>query len=655
MLGGEKMPFLVLRDIFKSYFVGGQEISVLKGISLDFSKGEFVSILGESGGGKSTLMNIIGGLDRQFSGTVTVDGVVLDHKNEKQLDEYRRATVGYIYQSYNLISHLSVLDNVLVSLDMTTLDKKARLARAKKVLKDVGILDQYKKYPNQLSGGQKQRVAIARALAKDPEIIIADEPTGALDGENTQEVLNILNKIAAQGKLVITVTHSQRVADAGTRIVKLADGKIEDDQILRPAYPVPNEGDKIQARRLPAWVSYQNAMKHVKYHFWQNFLIVLGTAIGLFAVLLFGGLGNGVKGYINKEINTFINPRSVNVMRYVPDDQMAMNPTVSSFSKEQEKKLKKIKHVDKVQAGYQFDNVGLTDSKGKTVKLPSVANWSMDFDKDILKAGKLPEGNQIAVDKKTVAKKYDSKDWESIIGKKVTLNWVSSDAKGLPTKLSTVVEVSGVINYDKSPLNLMPVQTMKEALKAGHANANPMFVTMRVDHRENVKKVQKAVEGIKNAKGEREFSAATAGSMLEQVGTIVDLATGVLSLIAGVSLVVSALMIIVSMFMSVNERTREIGILRALGESKKDIRRLFTSESVLLGIMSATLATLLAYGLGYGINILLYKIAKFDMIQIQFGNIVWTFIIALVISFMAALLPARRAAKLNPIDALSAE
>lgn len=148
------MAFLELKNIYKSYYLDKEEFPVLKGINLQFDRGEFVSILGESGGGKSTLMNIIGGLDRNFEGEVLVNGKLLDHKKEKQLDNYRRATVGYIYQSYNLISHLTVLDNVLVALDMTTLTKEERRKRALELLDKVGLSEQVKKHPNHLSGGQ---------------------------------------------------------------------------------------------------------------------------------------------------------------------------------------------------------------------------------------------------------------------------------------------------------------------------------------------------------------------------------------------------------------------------------------------------------------------------------------------------------------------
>ena len=234
------MSLLEIRDVHKSYFLGNQEFKVLKGINLQFDRGEFVSILGESGGGKSTLMNIIGGLDNQYDGDIVYNGQSLHSAKSKVLDAYRRENIGFIFQSFNLISHLNILDNVMVSLEMTKLSHSKRVQRAKELLERVGLKDHMRKHPNQLSGGQKQRVAIARALAGDPDVIIADEPTGALDSQNTKEVLEILESIAKDGKLVIAVTHSQEVADFGTRVVHLDDGVIHGEAELRSAYPLPN-------------------------------------------------------------------------------------------------------------------------------------------------------------------------------------------------------------------------------------------------------------------------------------------------------------------------------------------------------------------------------------------------------------------------------
>lgn len=200
------MSLLELKDVKKSFMLNKQEFPVLKGINLKLDRGEFVSILGESGGGKTTLLNTIGGLDSQFQGDILVNGKSLKKGSDKALDNYRSHTVGFVFQSFHLISHLTILENVMVPLEMSDLNKGQRIDRAKSLLAKVGLSEHLDKHPSQLSGGQKQRVAIARALANDPEIIIADEPTGALDSENTEEALKILDDIAKEGKLVIAVT-----------------------------------------------------------------------------------------------------------------------------------------------------------------------------------------------------------------------------------------------------------------------------------------------------------------------------------------------------------------------------------------------------------------------------------------------------------------
>ena len=184
------MSLLTLANIKKTYQVDkGVEQTVLKGINLSFEAGEFVSILGESGCGKSTLMNIIGGMDSQYEGQVSVNGVTLKGMKGKALDDYRKANIGFIFQSFNLIPHLTVLDNVALAMEMMSMTKQERIQRATELLTQVGLKDHLHKRPNQLSGGQKQRVSIARALANDPEIILADEPTGALDKETTLQIL----------------------------------------------------------------------------------------------------------------------------------------------------------------------------------------------------------------------------------------------------------------------------------------------------------------------------------------------------------------------------------------------------------------------------------------------------------------------------------
>jgi len=663
------MSFLTLRNIKKSYFLGKEEFPVLKGIDLDFELGEFVSVLGESGGGKSTLMNIIGGLDRNFEGEVTINDEKLDHKQERRLDEYRRGTIGYIYQSYNLISHLSVLDNVLISLDMTTMSHKERETRAKELLEKVGLADQIKKNPNQLSGGQKQRVAIARALAPDPQVIIADEPTGALDSQNTAEVLTLLQQIAADGKLVIAVTHSQDVADHGTRIVHLADGKIDDNKRIKDAYPVTNTESAIKSKPMSFMASFQNAWKHFAHNFWRNSLIMIGTAIGLFAVLLFSGLGNGINAYINKQVGDLANPNYPLIMKNVTPNAkgkqgtelmqatsqaLSTNYNSTTLSSALIKKIEAVKQVSSVEPGYMFNGANVAYGK-IAVTTPQLNTWTHFKSSVQIKAGHIPGNGEVAVDKKTFAQVVDAKDWKSIIGKNVTLTFMGYNSENQPIPVTMKLKVAAVVESSQgSAVVSTNAATMKKALKAAGANTEYTFVTAKISKTEYVKSVTKQVNKIQN-NGQRAFVALSIGSILDTINTIIKLATTVLAAISAISLIVSALMIIVTMYMSVSERTKEIGILRALGESKRDIRRLFTSESLIIGLMSAALALIMVFGLGFALNKALYSIAKFNMIQISFGNVIFAIVIALIISFLAALLPARRASRLNPIDALAAD
>lgn len=662
-----ELSYLELRDIHKSYYLGKEEFPVLKGIDLDFDLGDFVSILGESGGGKSTLMNIIGGLDREFQGSVTIDGHRLDHTNEKALDSYRRDTIGYIYQAYNLISHLNVLDNVLISLDMTTLSKTQRHDRAMKLLKQVGLEDQARKYPSQLSGGQKQRVAIARALASDPKVIIADEPTGALDSQNTQEVLQLLNEIAEEGRLVIAVTHSQSVADAGTRIVHLADGQIDNDERLRDPYPIANV-QRLESQLLPASVSYRTAYKHFRFNFWRNFLIVVGTAIGLFAVILFSGLGNGISGYVDQQITDLVNPQAVTVARYQKTSGQAAqqqsqaqqmsaseSSTSSTLTTKQINRLENLKHVKSVDKVYSASSV-TTKYDGKSTVMNTLKNWNSSVTNNTVKYGSKPGKGEIVIDRDSVAKKLSPNNWKSLIGKTITLSYQTQDKSGQTKTVKITAKVSGISTSSNSmsASNYISTSTLTNAMNENNISTASSSVSVKIDKLGNVKKVTKEMNHLKS-NSKRVYSATSVSSIIDKVQTYVKLITNILAAIAAISLVVSALMIIVTMYMSVSARTKEIGILRALGESKKDIRRLFISESLIIGVSSAILATVIAFLGELVANSLLSHIASYAFVQISVGNVITTFVIALAISLLAAFLPARRAANLNPIDALASD
>lgn len=221
---------LQIKNIKKDYPVASDlTVHALKGVSVSFRESEFVSILGPSGCGKTTLLNIIGGLDRYTSGDLVINGVSTKNYRDSDWDTYRNHSIGFVFQSYNLIPHMNILDNVTLSLTLAGASKAERIAKAKVALERVGLAKQMKKRPNQLSGGQMQRVAIARAIVNDPDIILADEPTGALDSETSVQIMDILKEIAEE-RLVVMVTHNRELAERySTRIVSLLDGEIVSD------------------------------------------------------------------------------------------------------------------------------------------------------------------------------------------------------------------------------------------------------------------------------------------------------------------------------------------------------------------------------------------------------------------------------------------
>ena len=637
------MSFLELKNIQKSYYLGKDEFKVLKGINLSFEKGEMVSILGESGGGKSTLMNIIGGLDSKYEGDVLLNGSSLKHDTDKQLDEYRRKTIGFIFQSFNLISHLTILDNVLVPLEMTTLSKKEQVARAKELLSKVGLSDHINKYPNHLSGGQKQRVSIARALAGDPEMLIADEPTGALDPENTTEILQILDNIAKEGKLVLTVTHSQKVADYGTRIVHMTDGRIDEDRTLRDKYAESDE-PSLESKSLSLKSIVKMTWDNIKYNSKRNFLIIFGGLIGIFSVVFMLGLGNGVRGYINHEIYSQVNPNSIQVSHKNTNDH-------SPFKDTDVKRLEAIKGVKSVQKAYASTGIQMK-SGSKTAQSSYMTTSLATINESNIKHGSAPKDGEILINT-TAAKSLNKNNPNSLVGKEIQVSF-NAMKNGTPFPVTKKLKVSGIID-SQSPLTIINYDTVKEALSDNGIQIKPNFLNVNIKGGVgNVDPVQNRIKAIE-VNGKKAYSIQGAGAIVSTLNTYINLAVYVLAAIAGISLLVSAIMIIVVLYISVAERTKEIGILRALGATKGNIRMLFVSQSLFLGVFSSVSAVIISYLLQFGINSAVHGMIDYSIIQISLGNAIFGIVVAIIINLLASILPSNKGAKLDPIESLSAE
>ena len=291
---------LQLKNIVKTYVAGDTKQDALKGVSMNFRENEFVSILGQSGSGKTTLLNIIGGLDRYTSGDLIINGVSTSKYKDADWDYYRNHSIGFVFQSYNLIPHQSVLSNVELALTLAGISKKERRARAIEVLKKVGLADHIHKRPNQMSGGQMQRVAIARALINNPDILLADEPTGALDSETSVQIMELLKEIA-KDKLVIMVTHNPELAAKySTRIIRVLDGCIVDDT---DPYNVPDQISVIPQKRKKISMSMGTAVSlsfnNLKTKKGRTLLTSFAGSIGIIGIALILSLSTGIQDYVN--------------------------------------------------------------------------------------------------------------------------------------------------------------------------------------------------------------------------------------------------------------------------------------------------------------------------------------------------------------------
>ena len=291
---------LELRGITKIYTTGNTEVTALDNVSIAFRDNEFVSVLGPSGCGKTTLLNIIGGLDRYQSGDLSVSGVSTKKYKDRDWDTYRNHTIGFVFQSYNLIPHQSVLKNVELSLTLSGVSRAERRRRAIEVLGRVGLGDQLSKKPNQMSGGQMQRVAIARALINNPKILLADEPTGALDSETSTQIMELLKEIA-KDRLVIMVTHNPDLANEySTRIVRLLDGKITDDSNpYSPSYE-DVEAKKVKKPSMSWFTAFSLSLNNLLTKKARTILTAFAGSIGIIGIALILALSNGVNAYINR-------------------------------------------------------------------------------------------------------------------------------------------------------------------------------------------------------------------------------------------------------------------------------------------------------------------------------------------------------------------
>ena len=718
---------LRLIGVNKKYKISSKEdFQALYDITVDFEKGELVSIVGESGSGKSTLMNLIGGLDSDFTGQIIADGENLGKLKDKELDKYRKNKVGFVFQSFNLISHLSILDNVTLALTLSNMPEKEKIKKATDMLKRVGLETQLKKNPTQLSGGQKQRVAIARALINDPEIIIADEPTGALDSQTSMQILEILKEIADSGKLVIMVTHSEKVASVSSRVVEISDGRLvsdkinekykksektllSDEEVVNEPYVKDKTSKKVSKdkQNLSFWSAIRLSLHNMWANRVKNFLMAFGVAIGIGSLILMLCFSSGIDDFIDDTMKSYSNPQIVTVTKsgsglitdmmqykaFSPDDIEALKNEINTYLAEKGNPFEvKNEHISK---GVQMMTVF---SEAKVIYNPE-DNRSVDYfsENELNEAGLKhssvfylytipPYYTETNVSKGEMSKSTGGVmltkgvsalfDDGNPIGKGIDIAFTYKDPDGSDPDQPLIFRHNQTFNqdtskpadqqrkYDLTITGIMDTSIManymviyidysyfQELIKDSPVGdyLDPNAIYIKTDSKETTDLINAYLASTDKYKGSIEDQLANMFSnMSKTIGTS-------LTVISCISLLVSAMMILVVLYMSVTERTKEIGVMKSIGARRKDIKRIFTSESFLVGVLSGIVGIIFNLFLTLIITIILKSTIGLAPVSYRWWYFALAMGVAIFISMLSGLYPASRAAKLDPVESLRRE
>ncbi|GEN47733.1 ABC transporter ATP-binding protein/permease [Ligilactobacillus pobuzihii] len=778
---------LDLKHIKKYYTVGDTTTKALDDVSLSFREKEFVSILGASGSGKTTMLNVIGGLDHYDSGDLLINGQSTKTFKESDWDAYRNNSIGFIFQDYNIITHLSIMDNVTMGMTLSGVSNEEKERKATEALERVGLKKHMNKKPAQLSGGQLQRVAIARALANDPEILLADEPTGALDTQTSHEIMDLIKELA-QDRLVIMVTHNPDIAEEySDRIIKFNDGKVLDDSEPYQSGEV-NSDFQLNRTKMSFWTALKLSFTNIKTKKGRTFLTMFASSIGIIGIGIVLALSNGFQKQIDNTQAETLSQFPITISRVGLDSQAAAQNSQSNgknnFAKGQTIRAKRstaesAQHINKIDDDYVdyvkdikksaakdiayiyttgFNLVRQVDGKYKPVTFsnldesqaqdqsssdpsssvgvggavyPTDRNGKMSFLKQNYKtlAGDYPskktdivliadQHNNVNINAlKNLG--FDVKNNQDLkasdlIGTKVKLIANDDFYRKLPTgtfvpdknyqqmassdqtktlkitgilrtksKNSDGLLANGVAYNDRltkevvdqnkdsaianaqrsSEQNVLTGQSIKSAsrpdlmtyLGAASVPSTIQIYPNSFDQKDRVTNYLDKYNKDKASKDKVVYNDL-AGSISSLTGGLMDAITFVLIGFAGISLVTSMIMIAIITYTSVLERTKEIGVLKALGARKKDITRVFDAETTILGVGSGVLGVIVAWLLTFPANILLEKVTDLSNVaQLNPWHAILLVIISTILTVLGGHIPARMGSKKDAAIALRSE
>ena len=775
---------LELKKISKSYKTGNFVQKALDNVSLQFRKNEFVSILGPSGSGKTTLLNIIGGLDHYDEGDLIINNKSTKNYKENDWNAYRNNCIGFIFQSYNLISHINILENVEMTMTLSGVSNKEKRKRAEEALKRVGLIEHSHKKPNQLSGGQMQRVAIARALANNPDIILADEPTGALDTKTSEQIMELIKEIS-KDKLVIMVTHNRELAEKySTRIVELKDGKLTSDSNPVEEKDIDNKEFVIKKTAMSFLTALKLSFNKIKTKKGRTALTAFASSIGIIGIALILSLSNGFQTKIDEYEEDTLSQMPITISTQA----MNMNAeTMQEIMKNQEKHkeytnkeivypkkndLETMIHMNKIDQdyidyiekidkdqlnaiGYEYGttlNVVTQKSDGTYSIVPTATNYSMsttsltgvmgwslyaesmdgkstlEKNYDIL-AGKIDDnqpGIVLAINEKNeldqatleqlgfdtsknisfdeilnkefkvipnnvyykeinnyfvpsqdYEKMYESQDAitikiEAIVRgkedkKELTQSGIYYNSALVDTiinanKDSEIVKMQQGVDYNV--LTGQPFDSTTSTITKDNilgvlgAEVTPSVIYLYPKDFDTKDYITNYLDKYNDDKKDADKILYTdyAAMISTLSGSIMDAVTYVLIAFSSISLIVSCIMIAIITYISVLERTKEIGILRALGARKKDIKRVFNAETFLVGVFSGLLGIVIAEILTFPTNQIIENLSELpNVAQLNPIHAIILILVSVTLTVIGGLIPASIASKKDPVEALRTE
>ncbi len=647
-----------LTNISKNYQMGGYTVHALKNVSLSVKRGEFIAIVGTSGSGKSTLMHMIGLLDRPDTGTYEIENRDVTDLGDTETARLRNRTIGFIFQQFNLLNRSTALENT--NLPLLYSGNATEGHRGEKLLETVGLGDRTHHRPNELSGGQQQRVAIARALVNDPQIILADEPTGNLDSKSAKEIMNLFRTLHRQGLTVILVTHDLNVAAHADRIITLFDGEIQEDRLNEnpdlqsiELFPIPNKPRR--KKNLTAILYEGTALTRQSLRaLWHNktrtFLSALGIMIGVAAVIAMVSLALGAKASVNEHLAKL----GANLLSIRSASRQSQGVRLSAGE------ISRMELSDSAAIAANIPSVRRTAStvRGNVQLQAGSKNWASTV------YGVTPEYAPMRAEVPVLGRYITDEDIAhrakvAVIGMTPLRNLFEENINpvGKTIRINrTAYKIIGVLPEkgsggfrDEDDNVKIPITTaMYRLLGKRYVDS----IDAEIDQAENIPAAQEKIMTLMARRHNRDvekepFSIRNLAEIQEAIGST----SRVMSiLLAGISLVVGGIGIMNIMLVSVTERTREIGLRKAIGARRQDILAQFLIEALAISLLGG----IAGLGLGAGISVAMGRCAGWA-VQISVLSAVVAFGFSAFIGIFFGIWPAMTASKLNPIDALRSE